>query len=259
MLITIATGSKVQELMSDLIDDYFSRHLGLTRADAVKLHKEYFTSYGLAIEGLVRHHKIDPLEYNDQVDDALPLETVIKPDPEIRQLLEDIDRSKVTVWLFTNAYVNHGKRVVKLLGIEDLFDGLTFCNYAEVPFVCKPQPAAYKKAMAEAGIVKPEHCFFVGKHHTQIIVVSNHKLIVFFQTIPLQTAVAPRTLAGPRLIWWKKVFNLPKHRRRSIRYGTCVSFGMSILSFSNNIDRVFMSFSCPPARHSRKTVAHRSF
>lgn len=162
--------------MSDLIDDYFSRHLGLTRADAVKLHKEYYTSYGLAIEGLVRHHKIDPLEYNDQVDDALPLETVIKPDPEIRQLLEDIDRSKVTVWLFTNAYVTHGRRVVKLLGIEDLFDGLTFCNYAQVPFVCKPQPEAYKKAMAEAGVVKPEHCFFVGEFQLKNKVVSTRKL-----------------------------------------------------------------------------------
>lgn len=149
--------------MAELIDQYFSTHLNLSWDDAIKLHKEYFTNYGLAIEGLVRHHQIDPLDYNAKVDDALPLEDIIKPDPELRKLLEDIDRTKVTPWLLTNAYATHGKRVVKLLGIDDLFEGLTFCNYSEVPFVCKPQPAMYEKAMREAGIERFEDCYFVGK------------------------------------------------------------------------------------------------
>lgn len=151
--------------MSDLIDAYFSKHLELPWSEAVRLHKEYYTTYGLAIEGLVRHHSIDALEYNAQVDDALPLENVIKPNAELRKLLEDIDRSKVRVWLFTNAYKTHGNRVVKLLGIDDMFDGLTYCNYASVPFVCKPQPEAYVKAMKEAEVEQPGDCYFVGMLH----------------------------------------------------------------------------------------------
>jgi pyrimidine and pyridine-specific 5'-nucleotidase len=58
--------------MGELIDQYFIKHLELSREDAYKLHQDYYRTYGLAIEGLVRHHKIDPLEYNRQVDDALP-------------------------------------------------------------------------------------------------------------------------------------------------------------------------------------------
>ncbi|KAI8689862.1 hypothetical protein NCS56_00250100 [Fusarium sp. Ph1] len=153
--------AKVHDLMAKLIDEYFSKHLELPWDEAVKLHKEYYTSYGLAIEGLVRHHQIDPLDYNAKVDDALPLEGIIKPNPELRELLEDIDKTKVTMWLFTNAYVNHGKRVVRLLGIDDLFDGLTFCNYADQPLICKPDPEMYKKAMREAGVERVEDCFFV--------------------------------------------------------------------------------------------------
>lgn len=149
--------------MAELIDKYFATHLEIPWEDAVKLHKEYYTHYGLAIEGLVRHHQIDPLDYNAKVDDALPLEDIIKPDPELRKLLEDIDKSKVTMWLLTNAYVTHGKRVVKLLGVEDLFDGLTYCNYAETPFVCKPQPEMFRRAMREAGAERFEDCYFVGK------------------------------------------------------------------------------------------------
>jgi pyrimidine and pyridine-specific 5'-nucleotidase len=98
--------------MTELIDQYFIRHLELTREDAYKLHQDYYTTYGLAIEGLVRHHKIDPMEYNSQVDDALPLESIIFPDPELRKLLEDMDKTKVKLWLFTNAYLTHGQRIM---------------------------------------------------------------------------------------------------------------------------------------------------
>lgn len=150
--------------MADLIDQYFATHLGLSEDEAIKLHKEYYKNYGLAIEGLVRHHQIDPLDYNAKVDDALPLETIIKPNPQLRKLLEDIDTSKVKLWLLTNAYVNHGRRVVKLLGIDDLFEGLTYCDYSEVPIVCKPHPDMFAKAMKEAEVEKAENCYFVGKY-----------------------------------------------------------------------------------------------
>ncbi|KAG5944408.1 hypothetical protein E4U59_007296 [Claviceps monticola] len=153
--------TKVQDLMADLIDQYFAKHLELPWDEAVRLHKEYYTNYGLAIEGLVRHHQIDPLAYNAEVDDALPLQDIIKSDAELRRLLQDIDRSKFKVWLFTNAYVTHAKRVVRLLGVEDMFDGLTFCDYSSRPLICKPDPKMYQKAMQEAGVSDVKDCFFV--------------------------------------------------------------------------------------------------
>ncbi|KAL9013800.1 MAG: hypothetical protein Q9173_001528 [Seirophora scorigena] len=102
------------------------------------LHQKYYQDYGLAISGLVMHHKVDPLEYNREVDDALPLDGLITPNPELRQLLEAIDTSKVKLWLFTNAHITHGQRVVRLLEIDDLFEGITFCDYRKMPFICKP-------------------------------------------------------------------------------------------------------------------------
>jgi pyrimidine and pyridine-specific 5'-nucleotidase len=91
------------------------------------------------------------------------LEDIIKPNPELRKLLEDIDRSKVRMWLFTNAYITHGKRVVKLLGVDDLFEGITFCDYGSDKFFCKPHAEMFDKAMKEAGIKSNQHCYFVGK------------------------------------------------------------------------------------------------
>lgn len=226
--------------MAELIDKYFEEHLNLPWDDAVKLHKEYYTNYGLAIEGLVRHHQIDPLEYNTKVDDALPLEGIIKPNPELRQLLEDIDRSKVTVWLLTNAYVTHGKRVVKLLGIDDQFEGLTFCDYAEMPLICKPHPDMYRKAMKHAGVERVEDCYFVGtvvlfcstivpkslwKNKTRI---SNIRMqMIVLQTVPLQ-----RSWAGRQPTWWKKMSHNQQSKHRSIRSATCENCGKCIPNFS---------------------------
>lgn len=149
--------------MTRLIDDYFMKHLELSQDDAFRLHQEYYKNYGLAIEGLIRHHKIDPLEYNRQVDDALPLDEIIFPDAELRKLLEDIDTTKIKLWLFTNAYVTHGERVVRLLGVDDLFEGMTYCDYGANPIVCKPYTEMFEKGMLEAGVKEMKDCYFVGK------------------------------------------------------------------------------------------------
>ncbi|CAZ82190.1 unnamed protein product [Tuber melanosporum] len=152
-------------MMKDLINKYFREQLRetfsvllvheakltvsleLNQEDAKTLHETYYKSYGLAIEGLVLHHKIDPLEYNGKVDDALPLDQVLHSDPQLRKLISDIDRTKVRLWLFTNAYITHGKRVVKLLGIEDLFDGITYCDYAQEILICKPKIEMFEKGL----------------------------------------------------------------------------------------------------------------
>lgn len=91
------------------------------------------------------------------------MDVVLSPDPKLRQLLEDIDRSKVKLWLFTNAYITHGMRVVRLLGVEDMFEGITYCDYGARPLLCKPHPAMYEKAEIEAGARSAGHCYFVGK------------------------------------------------------------------------------------------------
>lgn len=143
-------------------DNFFTKHLSLSVEDATMLHRKYYTEYGLAIEGLTRHHKIDPLVFNVEVDDALPLENILSPDAELRSLLEDFDTSKAKPWLFTNAYVNHGKRVVSLLGIDDLFEGITFCDYGAPRLICKPQPEMFDKAEREAKAPSTSQCYFVG-------------------------------------------------------------------------------------------------
>lgn len=161
--------------MQVLISDYFVKHLSLSDSDARLLHQKYYKDYGLAVSGLALHHKIDPLEFNREVDDALPLDDIITPNPQLRQLLSDIDRSKVKPWLFTNAHITHAQRVVRLLGVEDMFEGLTYCDYGTVPLHPKPHTEMYEKAEAEAGVTSGQDCFFVGKYSDRSVVMKGGK------------------------------------------------------------------------------------
>ena len=192
--------------------------------------RDSYKNYGLAIEGLVRHHQIDALEYNAKVDDALPLDGVIKPRPELKKLLEDIDRSKVRLWLFTNAYVNHAHRVIRLLGIDGMFEGVTYCDYSKVPFVCKPHKDAYVKAMKEAGVEKWEDCFFVGECHCHPLRARGPLEPYKSMTGPLDadrkqmtimaTASRPRNLDGTQHTLSKTMFQSPRSKRQNTRYDT---------------------------------------
>lgn len=154
--------TKILDLMQIYIHRYFKTHLNLTDQEAHQLHTEYYKTYGLAIEGLVRHHKIDALEYNKLVDDAIPLEKILQPNLKLRNMLLRLKKAgKIDrLWLFTNAYKNHAFRVIKLLGLGDLFDGVTYCDYAQFPIVCKPMAASFDIALKSAGCLR-ENAYFV--------------------------------------------------------------------------------------------------
>ena len=156
-----AKSKNVHDHMAHLINKYFVTHLDVPAEDATRLHQQYYKDYGLAIEGLSRFHQIDPMDFNREVDDALPLDELLSPDPELREWLETFDKTKVKMWLFTNAHITHGRRVVKLLGIEDLFEGITYCNYADRPLVPKPIPAMFEKAERETHATDYSKIYFV--------------------------------------------------------------------------------------------------
>lgn len=159
----------ISQLMGERIQNYFANNLGLTQEDAQVLHGRYYKDYGLALQGLIKHHHIDPMKYNADVDDSLPLEQCLANDPVLRKFLESIDRTKIRLWILTNAYINHANRVLALLGVADLFEGITYCNYNEgESLTCKPYPEFYARGMAEAGIHDKQKCFFVDDSMTNI-------------------------------------------------------------------------------------------
>ncbi|TDL29549.1 pyrimidine 5-nucleotidase [Rickenella mellea] len=162
-----SSNAKIADAMGQRIHAYFVS-LGLRDEEASELHSKYYTQYGLALRGLVRHHEIDALDFDRRCDGSLPLEDMIKPDPSIRQLLEDIDTSKARIWGLTNAYHTHARRVLHILQLEDLFEGLVYCNYADPNFTCKPEPEFFTTALTKAGVADPSKCLFVDDSRNNV-------------------------------------------------------------------------------------------
>lgn len=132
--------TRIHDMMQVKIHNYFKQNLQLNDEQAHALHVNYYKTYGLALEGLVRNHQVDALEYNSQVDDLLDLKSVLSYNEELRSLIIKIRESHHydVLWLITNAYKNHALRVISFLGLGDLFDGLTYCDYSHFPIICKP-------------------------------------------------------------------------------------------------------------------------
>nr|GAT59911.1 pyrimidine 5-nucleotidase [Mycena chlorophos] len=152
----------VSAAMGTKIHDYFVNKLSLGHDEAAELHEKYYKSYGLALRGLMRHHDVDPLDFDSQCDQALPLEDLIKPNPRLRQLILDIDRDKVQLWALTNAYRHHAARVLRIVNVHDLFgDNVIYCDYEQPNFSCKPDAEYYHQALLKTGISDPANVYFV--------------------------------------------------------------------------------------------------
>ncbi|KAI0251283.1 pyrimidine 5-nucleotidase, partial [Lactifluus subvellereus] len=162
-----SASSQIAQAMGVRIHAYMAS-LGLSDEEASELKSHYYTQYGLTVRGLRRHYGVDPLDFDEKCDGSLPLEEMLEPNPHMRQLLVDIDRSKCRVWALTNAYRTHAERVLNILGLRDQIEGLVFCDYQEEDFTCKPEAAFYRKAMQQAGVKDLRKCLFVDDSRSNV-------------------------------------------------------------------------------------------
>lgn len=151
--------SGIAELMAQRIELFFVNYLKLPLEESRVLGARFYRDYGLAIKGLIRHFSIDPLEYDRFVDGGLPLDDILKPQPELTNLLERLSRQGAC-WIFTNAGQTHAMRVLKLLQIDSYFSGVIYCDYSEPNFPAKPDRLAFARAMQCARVSDPKKCFF---------------------------------------------------------------------------------------------------
>ena len=155
-------GRGVLERMDARIESWLCERHGASTDEAPRLRVELWREHGTTLRGLMRLHAIDPAEYFAHVH-GVELGDLIGPDPSLRVLLAGIARPK---WIFTNAPRSHAARVLDLLGVADLFDGVIAIE--DLAYTPKPEPAAYRAAVARAGF-DPRACCFVDDTHANAV------------------------------------------------------------------------------------------
>lgn len=136
----------------DRMHTYMAELVALPSNEIEALRQNYLDMYGTTLRGLQIHYQIDTDKYLAYVHD-LPLAKFIHPDPDLNMLLSSLPQRK---YIFTNADVQHARRVLDILQIQNWFEQII--DIRALGFICKPDPNAYKRALEIAGITKPEEC-----------------------------------------------------------------------------------------------------
>ena len=154
--------SGLWEAVGGRIQSYIEMKLNLCSEDASLLRAQYLAQFGTTLNGLMRNYQIDPMEYLDYVHDV-PIENLIPPDPELQTMLASITIPRI---IFTNAYLDYAMRVLKQLGISNLIDQVI--DILALDFSNKPDPKAYKRALALAGNPSPATCLLVDDRYPNL-------------------------------------------------------------------------------------------
>ncbi|MCS7178242.1 MAG: pyrimidine 5'-nucleotidase [Anaerolineae bacterium] len=138
------TSTGLMQRVARRITDWLQRRLGLDPEEASYLRRTYIQRYGTTLAGLLAEHpgRVDVEDYLAYVHDV-PVETYLQPDPALRTMLAGIPLGRV---IFTNATTEHAVRVLRALGVDDLFERIV--DIRALNFVHKPRPEAYERLLA---------------------------------------------------------------------------------------------------------------
>jgi putative hydrolase of the HAD superfamily len=134
---------------------YMRERLCIPEADVPILREQYFKMYGTTLRGLQERHHVDKDDYLAYVHD-LPLRDYLTPNPVLRDVIASLPTRNL---IFTNADVNHARRVLAALELDDLFDTVVDVN-AIAPY-CKPMPESFAIAMDLADEPDPRKCVMI--------------------------------------------------------------------------------------------------
>jgi putative hydrolase of the HAD superfamily len=153
-----ATGASMRELHVSM-RQYIEQHLGLSGPESDVLRRSYWKRYGATLLGLVRHHAVKPAHFLHQTHVLPGLEQRVRGAAADIAALRRLPGRKVLV---TNAPRAYAERVLRVLGIGHLFDGVRSIEDMHMFGDLRPKPDARMLRWLAAGLhVAPARCVLV--------------------------------------------------------------------------------------------------
>ncbi|MGD2144885.1 MAG: pyrimidine 5'-nucleotidase [Anaerolineae bacterium] len=136
------------------IQVWLCERLGVERQQAAELRRQYLHRYGTTMGGLIAERDIDVSEYLDFVHD-IRIEDYLEPNRDLAEMLARIPLRKV---VYSNATSEHGRRVLRSLGITDQFERVI--GIEDVDLCNKLNRGAYERMLGLLAAKGPE-CMMV--------------------------------------------------------------------------------------------------
>ena len=148
-----ATG--LWKAIKERMNMYMRDRMGIPEEHVPQLREQYFKMYGTTLRGLQEHHNVDKEDFLAFVHD-LPLKDFLTPNPTQRDIIASLPSRKL---IFTNADVNHARRVLTALQLDDLFE--TIIDVHAVTPYCKPMPESFAIAQELANEPDSRKCVMI--------------------------------------------------------------------------------------------------
>jgi putative hydrolase of the HAD superfamily len=153
-----ATSATMRELRTAM-GQYIEQFLGLSTAESNALRSRYWLRYGATLLGLVRHHGVDAAHFLHHTHLLPGLEDRVRGH---RADIAALARLPGRKFILTNAPAHYAARVIGVLGIGHLFDGVLSIEHMRMVGDLRPKPdARMLRAMAVRLQVPPTRCVLV--------------------------------------------------------------------------------------------------
>ena len=150
------------------INTYLRDRMGFPSDQIEVLRDKYFREYGTTLRGLQANYKVDMEDYLAFVHDV-PLEKHIQPNEGMRKVIQSLSAHK---YIFTNADSAHANRVINVLGLQGIFDGIL--DVHTIAPYCKPMPESFELALKAAGSPDPNTCALLDDQ-TRVTTTARHQ------------------------------------------------------------------------------------
>jgi len=134
--------SHIFPVMNRAMTQYIMDTLEMDEPTAFKLRQHYWRIYGATLKGLMRHHGADPYHFLQETHALMDLDTMVQQTQGLRHMIQRLSGRKV---VFTNAPMSYALRVLKILGIDDMFE--TVFSVESTRFHPKPSVRGFRQLL----------------------------------------------------------------------------------------------------------------
>ena len=141
--------------INKMMGQYIMHYLRLNEAEARQLREDYWKRYGATLQGLVRHHGIDPNHFLRETHTLAELEQWLSWESGLTSTLRQLPSRKI---LLSNGPQHYVEGLLRRMGIQHLFSAIY--GIERLDFIPKPQPMAFRRVLAEEKLIA-RHCVMV--------------------------------------------------------------------------------------------------
>lgn len=134
---------------------YIQRALELDEVAATRLRQHYWVRYGATLQGLVKHHAIDPTHFLWETHQIPDLPNLLQYENGLAATLARLPGRKV---IFSNGPGHYARAVVDAMGLSGHFDRLY--SIESVGYRAKPDPYAFRQVLKRER-VRPEQAVLI--------------------------------------------------------------------------------------------------